>query len=113
MIDLYSLSKLPEISAIYRVWYQDRVIYVGQAINLKKRWQKHHILPKILHRYGKEGMDCTIDWVEVKPSNLNRAEALAFRYFKPELNQKDPSALLGQDLQKTDEATNKSFKNQS
>jgi hypothetical protein len=91
MIDL---SELPPISAIYRVWHQDRIIYVGQAINLKKRWQKHHILLKILHKYG---TDWTIDWVEIAPSNLNRAEAFAYRSFKPELNQRDPSELLGLD----------------
>ncbi len=91
MIDL---SSLPQVSVIYRVWHQDRVIYVGQATNLKRRWQNHHILPKILQKYG---TDWTIDWVEVKPSNLNRAEAFAYRYFRPELNQKDPSALLGLD----------------
>jgi hypothetical protein len=91
MIDL---SQLPTVSAIYRVWHQDRVIYVGQAINLKKRWQSHHILHKILHKYG---TDWTIDWVEIAASNLNRAEAFAYRCFKPELNQKDPSTLLGGD----------------
>ena len=42
--------------------------------------------------------DWTIDWVEIEPSNLNRAEAFAYHYFKPELNQKDPSELLGLDL---------------
>lgn len=89
---MIELSRLPPISAIYRVWYQDRIIYVGQAINLKKRWQNHHILPKILHKYG---VDWTIDWVEIAPSNLNRAEAFAYRSFKPELNHKDPSGLLG------------------
>lgn len=49
MIDL---SQLPSVSAIYRVWYQGQVIYVGQTINLKKRWQTHHILPKLLTKYG-------------------------------------------------------------
>lgn len=92
MIDL---SQLPPVSAIYRVWYRDRIIYVGQAINLKKRWQTHHILPKLFHQYGTEW---TIDWVEITPSNLNRAEAFAHRYFKPELNQQNPSKLLGIDL---------------
>jgi hypothetical protein len=43
------------------------------------------------------GTDWTIDWVEISPSNLNRAEAFAYRQFKPELNLKDPSTLLGLD----------------
>ncbi|MBD1855165.1 MULTISPECIES: GIY-YIG nuclease family protein [Leptolyngbya] len=91
MIDL---AQLPSISAIYRVWYQGRVIYVGQTVNLKKRWQNHHILAKIVCKYG---TDWTIDWVEISPSNLNRAEAFAYRSFQPELNQKDPSGLLGRE----------------
>jgi hypothetical protein len=94
MIDL---SQLPPISAIYRVWHHDRIIYVGQARNLKKRWQKHHILAKIIYKYG---IDWTIDWIEIEPSNLNRAEAFAYRTFKPELNKKDPSELLGNDCSK-------------
>jgi hypothetical protein len=95
MIDL---SQLPSISAIYRVWHQGQVIYMGQTNNLKKRWQAHHILPKLLLKYG---TDWTIDWVEIDPSNLNRAEAFAYRFFKPEFNQKDPSALLGLDSSET------------
>jgi hypothetical protein len=91
MIDL---SQLPPISAVYRVLHCDHIIYVGQAVNLKKRWQNHHILPQLLQRYG---TDWTIDWVEISPSNLNRAEAFAYRHFKPELNQKNPSALVGLD----------------
>ncbi len=86
------LSQLPSVSAIYRVWHQDRIVYVGQAINLKKRWRTHHILPKLLHQYG---TDWTIDRVEIAPSDLNRAEAFAYRSFKPELNQDNPSRLLG------------------
>jgi hypothetical protein len=95
MIDL---SRLPTISVIYRVWHQNRVVYVGQAINLKKRWKSHHILPKLLLNYG---TNWTIDWVEITPSHLNRAEAFAYRYFKPELNQLDPSKLLGLDPKKS------------
>ncbi|MBE9013402.1 GIY-YIG nuclease family protein, partial [Pseudanabaenaceae cyanobacterium LEGE 13415] len=65
MIDL---SKLPSTSAIYRVWHQNRVVYVGQTINLKKRWKTHHILPMLFSKYG---ANWTIDWVEVAPTNLN------------------------------------------
>lgn len=89
MIDIGSL---PKVSAIYRVWHCDRVIYVGQAINLRKRWQQHHLFPKLVSQYG---LDWTIDWVEVEPHYLNRAEAFAYRCFAPELNQKNPSERLG------------------
>lgn len=89
MIDVDSL---PKVSAIYRVWHRDRVIYVGQTINLQKRWQQHHILPKLISRHG---LNWTIDWVEVEPCHLNRAEAFAYRCFAPELNQRNPSERLG------------------
>jgi hypothetical protein len=46
----------------------------------------------LISRYG---LDWDIDWVEIAPSKLNRAEAFAYRYFKPELNQRNPSDLLG------------------
>lgn len=89
MTDLFSL---PAISAIYRVWHSGEVVYVGQTKNLKQRWQTHHILPRLIANYG---MDWTLDWTEIQPCYLNRAEAFAHRYFKPVLNQQNPSALLG------------------
>ena len=89
MTDLLSL---PPISAIYRVWHGDTVVYVGQTINLKNRWKSHHILPQLIFHYG---MDWRLDWVEIDPLYLNRAEAFAYRHFRPVLNQKNPSQLLG------------------
>ena len=87
-----NLDELPAVSAIYRVWHGDRVVYVGQTINLKQRWKTHHILPKLMQHYG---LDWRIDWVEVKPLHLIRAEAFAYRHFRPVLNQKNPSERLG------------------
>jgi hypothetical protein len=92
MIDL---DKLPTISAIYRVWHKDHVVYVGQAKNLKQRWKNHHKLHEIIKNYG---LDWTIDWVEVAPENLDRAEAFSFRYFRPKLNYSNPSNLLGKKM---------------
>ncbi len=86
------LLNLPSISAIYRVWHRDRVVYVGQTKNLKQRWQQHHILPKLLGHYG---MDWRLDWIEINEANLTRAEAFSYRHFRPVLNQKDPSEQLG------------------
>lgn len=86
------LLNLPPISAIYRVWHGDQVVYVGQTKNLKQRWQQHHILPKLLAHYG---MDWRLDWIAISEANLTRAEAFAYRYFRPVLNQKDPSERLG------------------
>ena len=89
MIDLLNL---PAVSAVYRVRHRDRVVYVGQAKNLRKRWKNHHILPKLLKHYG---MDWTVDWIEIDEAFLDRAEAFSHRHFKPHLNKKNPSNLLG------------------
>ena len=86
------LTKLPAVSAIYRVRHNGNVIYVGQSRNLKQRWRAHHILSTLMMRYGN---DWTIDWVEIAPHYLDRAEAFAYRHFQPVLNKQDPSALLG------------------
>lgn len=86
------LLNLPPISAIYRVWHRDAVVYVGKAKNLKQRWRQHHILPKLLIRYG---TDWQLDWIAIDEANLTRAEAFAYRHFKPVLNQRDPSEQLG------------------
>lgn len=73
MIELYMLAKLK---------------------TLKNAGKTIIFLPKIFSKYGK---DWTIDWIEIEPSNLNRAEAFAYRTFKPEFNKKNPSELLGND----------------
>ena len=86
------LLNLPPISAIYRVWHRDVVVYVGQTKDLKQRWQQHHILPKLLAYYG---MDWRLDWIAISEANLTRAEAFSYRCFRPVLNQKNPSEQLG------------------
>jgi hypothetical protein len=91
-LDITNLDQLPTISAIYRVWHGDRIVYVGQAKNLKQRWKSHHILPKLVQNYQ---IDWWIDWVKVAPENLDRAEALAYRTFKPKLNQINPCRRMG------------------
>lgn len=86
------LENLPAVSAIYRVRYEGEVVYVGQTKNLKQRWKAHHILAQLMQHYG---TDWTLEWTEIAPRHLNRAEAFAHRYFRPALNRQNPSALLG------------------
>ena len=88
------LFDLPAVSAIYRVWHKGEVVYIGQTKNLKQRWKAHHILSQLMMAYGN---DWTLDWTEIEPCYLNRAEAFAHRYFRPVLNNQNPSALLGID----------------
>lgn len=91
-LNITNLDQLPSIPAIYRVWHGDRIVYVGQAKNLKQRWKSHHILAKLTRNYQ---IDWWIDWVKVAPENLDRAEALAYRTFKPKLNQINPCRRVG------------------
>jgi excinuclease UvrABC nuclease subunit len=87
-----NLSDLPPVSAIYHVFHQGRVVYVGQTMNLKQRWRNHHIHHELHKRYGN---DWHVEWVEVSVLNLDRAEAYAYREFRPELNKRNPSVSLG------------------
>jgi len=89
MIDV---DLLPATSGIYRVWHEGQVVYVGQTTNLRKRWKNHHIYPSLFKAYG---MNWKLDFVEVTLSNLNRAEAFAYRHFNPVLNKQNPSSMLG------------------
>jgi hypothetical protein len=99
MIKADELSQLPTKSGVYRVWHNGRVIYVGQARNLKRRWKTHHMTPLLIQRYG---LDWQIDWIQITPENLDRAEAFAHREFQPELNRRNPSSLLGDPTLKVD-----------
>jgi excinuclease UvrABC nuclease subunit len=98
MISAQNLSQLPNVCAIYRVLHQERIIYVGQAGNLNQRWKNHHLLSQLIANYG---LEWYIDWVEVAPENLNRAEAFAHRQFQPELNRCNPSQNLGDPIWQT------------
>ncbi|WP_050766052.1 GIY-YIG nuclease family protein [Synechococcus sp. PCC 7335] len=87
-----NLLNLPAISAIYRIWHRDEVVYVGQTKNLRQRWRHHHILPKLIACYG---TDWRLDWIAIEEANLIRAEAFSYRCFRPLLNQRNPSEQLG------------------
>ncbi len=57
-------QNLPEVSAIYFVISgQDVIHYIGQTVNLRVRWQKHHRL-----RQCEKYPDCKIVWFEVSDS---------------------------------------------
>jgi hypothetical protein len=46
-------SKLPELEAIYLVWTNERLLYIGQAVNLKKRFKQHHRLADFFEHEAK------------------------------------------------------------
>ncbi|MDJ0718209.1 MAG: GIY-YIG nuclease family protein [Prochloraceae cyanobacterium] len=59
------LNKLPEVPAIYFVFASNRLLYIGRANNLRKKWDKHHRLEQFsLMR------DVKIAWFKYEP-NIN------------------------------------------
>ena len=90
IISIRSIDNLPEVSGIYKVIdfrSNKQVIYVGQSKNIRNRWEKHEKLTKFLC----DGYDLDslfIEWIEVLEENLNSAESLAIRFYKPKYNKK-------------------------
>jgi excinuclease UvrABC nuclease subunit len=42
-VELDNLNQLPDCSAIYfAIDSQNRILYIGQAVNLLTRWKNHH-----------------------------------------------------------------------
>jgi hypothetical protein len=66
----------PVVSCIYFLCKDDRIVYIGQTINLQNRLGQH-ILTK--------GFD-KVYYMEVREDELNRIEAELISYYDPELN---------------------------
>jgi excinuclease UvrABC nuclease subunit len=79
---------LPQVSGIYKVLDANKkVIYIGQAKNIYKRWQNgHHKIAEILAICG---TNAYIEWVEIPQWLLNRAENAAISFYQPPLNSKN------------------------
>jgi excinuclease UvrABC nuclease subunit len=95
IISIRSRDNLPEVSGIYKVIdfsSNKEVIYVGQSKNIRDRWKNHEQLAK----FWEDGRDLNslfIEWIEVVEENLNSAESLAIRFYKPKYN-KRPGYLI-------------------
>lgn len=89
MISVLDWEKLPEVCGLYLVMNaEEKVIYVGQSINIQKRWKNgHHKLSSIM----KHSPKATIRWVELPHARLNHAEYMAVRFYDPILNSCKPS----------------------
>jgi excinuclease UvrABC nuclease subunit len=89
VISLTELRLLPPTSGIYKVLDANgSVIYIGQAKNIRDRWQNgHHKLSDIIAEYG---VNVCIAWVEVPEWLLNRTENAAVSFYKPKLNLRMP-----------------------
>lgn len=75
------LDALPEASCVYFAMNVDKVLYIGKAINLKRRWQKHHRMTQLL-----EYVDVDIHYKEVQCTELGVLEKECIARFDPVLN---------------------------
>lgn len=74
--------KLPNISGIYFIVYKDRVLYVGKAKSLARRWTgRHHRLEEF------KGYEVEIRWLAWPESELVEGERTAIALLSPPLNQ--------------------------
>ncbi len=85
---LDQISELPEYSGIYVVYSgAGKIIYVGQAQNIRQRWLNHEKRPIL----DKDYPDAQIEPVEILLQYLNRAEHLAYTEYQPILNINTPT----------------------
>ena len=84
-ISLTDKRHLPSCQCVYLACQGDRVLYIGQSLNLVNRWKQHHHYSTL-----KAMEDVRIAWVEVSDrSLLRKVESALIEWFKPTLN-KDP-----------------------
>ncbi|MBD2616519.1 GIY-YIG nuclease family protein [Nostoc punctiforme FACHB-252] len=84
-LNLIDKQKLPKYSGIYFAVASGQVLYVGQAVNLRNRWQNHHRLPQL------EAINCRCQvklfWINCLSTELNDLERQYIQFYCPTLNQ--------------------------
>jgi hypothetical protein len=78
-------DKLSECSGIYFAIARDTVLYVGQAKNLRNRWQNHHRSHQLEEVHKK--YEVKLFWLECPEDQLNALESEYIDYYCPTLNQ--------------------------
>jgi hypothetical protein len=76
-------KNLPEMRAVYFVVSDTRLLYIGRAVCLQKRWAQHH-------RIAEFGMSDHIAWLplpSMADEELKKLEEACIRHFKPRMNQ--------------------------
>lgn len=81
-VPIRSLRKLPRVPAIYFVYDGTTCLYVGQAINLRKRWAGHHRKKQIQDKHP----DAHIEWIEAREVQLELLEKKYISELDPILN---------------------------
>jgi hypothetical protein len=71
---------LPSIEAIYLVWTSDKLLYVGQTVNLYERFKNHHRLVEFLN------CSARIAWFDPDGCDRLEVEAILIDVLCPELN---------------------------
>lgn len=74
-------KSFPKCPAIYFAMSGEKILYIGRASKLVKRWQNHHRLAEL-----EEAGEIKIAWMEVSESKLLPAiEKALIQFFKPPL----------------------------
>lgn len=84
-LNLTDKQKLPEYSAIYFAVASGQVLYVGQAVNLRNRWQNHHRLPQL--EAINRRCQVKLFWLNCLSTELNELERQYIQFYCPTLNQ--------------------------
>lgn len=87
-VSLSDRAYLPPASAVYFVATADSLLYIGQASDLRRRWENHHKLPELEYVTA-----VRIYWLEAPAGFLNHLEAALIERFKPLLNRRLGKAL--------------------
>lgn len=79
--------KLPEITCVYAVYSGLDVYYVGQTVNLKRRWEGHHTSEKLsVVQNSADQQDVRIGWIELDRQLLTLIEKALIGLLLPILN---------------------------
>lgn len=81
-VSLEDKQSLPKCSCIYLVYSGNRILYIGRAVNLARRWANHHREAEL-----KTFDSVEISWLEVgNVELLKEIEKTLIQHFKPVLN---------------------------
>jgi hypothetical protein len=75
-------SKLPQDSAIYFVWNEQQLLYIGKTVNLRRRFSQHHRLAD----FALAGAETRISWLPATVQNLAVFERSLIEELEPEIN---------------------------
>ena len=79
-VNVEKRKALPEIEAVYLVWTDNELLYIGQTANLRSRFVKHHRLVDFLNH------DSKIAWFDTTGCNRLEVEEYFIKAFSPKLN---------------------------